>query len=102
MRRRLRNARHDLVRMSHDPEESRAAHAKLLDAFNDAQRAGERVVVHCRGGQSRTGLALSAWLVAQHKLSAADAAAEVERAAAEQKLVRFAKASKITAFTGAA
>ena len=94
--------RHDLVKMSHDPDESRAAHKKLLDAFSDAQRAGERVVVHCRGGQSRTGLALSAWVVHAHKLSAADAAAEVERAAAEQKLVRFANAAKITAFTGAA
>ena len=58
--------------------------------------------MHCRGGQSRTGIALLAWLVHAHKLSAADATAEMERAAAKQQPVRFAKAAKITAFTGAA
>jgi protein-tyrosine phosphatase len=91
-----------MVRMSHDPAESRAAHATLVGAFAAAHAAGEKVVVHCRGGQSRTGLALGAWLVAQHGLSAADAAAEVERAAAAASLIRFAKAAKITTFTGAA
>ncbi len=89
-----------MVRMSHDPAESRAAHAKLIAALRDADAAGEAVVLHCRGGQSRTGLALSAWLVDKHGLSAEAAAAEVERAAAAQKLIRFSKAAKVSAFTG--
>jgi protein-tyrosine phosphatase len=91
-----------MVRMSHDPVESAAAHATLVGAFAAAHAAGERVVVHCRGGQSRTGLALGAWLQAQHGVSAEAAAAEVMRAAGEQKLIRFAKAAKITSFTGKA
>jgi protein-tyrosine phosphatase len=91
-----------MVRMSHDPAESAAAHAALVGAFADAHAAGERVVVHCRGGQSRTGLALGAWLVAQHGVSADEAAAEVMRAAGEQRLIRFAKGAKIATFTGKA
>ena len=94
--------RHDMVQMSHDPEESRAAHARIMEAFSEAHAAGERVVVHCRGGQSRTGLALASWLVQQHGCSAEAAAAEVERSAAAQKLIRFAKAAKVSAFTGRA
>lgn len=79
-----------------------AAHATIVAAFSEARASGEKVVVHCRGGQSRTGLALASWLVAEHGLSAADAAAEVQRAAAEQRLVRFAKAEKVAKFTGKA
>ena len=86
--------------VSMSPENAAAAHAALVAAFTAARDAGERVVVHCRGGQSRTGLALSSWLVAAHGLSAADAAAEVERAAKAQGLVRFAKAEKVAKFTG--
>jgi protein-tyrosine phosphatase len=91
-----------MVQMSHDPVESRAAHARIVEAFSDAHAAGERVVVHCRGGQSRTGLALSSWLVHQHACTSEAAAAEVTRSAAVQKLIRFAKAAKVSAFTGKA
>jgi ADP-ribosyl-[dinitrogen reductase] hydrolase len=91
-----------MVRMSHDPEGAAVAHAAIVAAFSEAHAAGERVVVHCRGGQSRTGLALSTWLVAHHGLSAAAAAAEVQRAAGDAGLVRFADAAKVARFTGSA
>ena len=90
--------RHDLVRMSQDPAAARAA---LLAAFADAHASGERVVVHCRGGQSRTGLALATWLVDHHGLGAAQAAEEVLRGAAAAGVVRFANADKVAKFTGA-
>ena len=90
--------RHDLVRMSQDPAAARAA---LLAAFADAHASGERVVVHCRGGQSRTGLALATWLVGHHGLGAAQAAEEVLRGAAAAGVVRFANADKVAKFTGA-
>ena len=90
-----------MVSISHEPEGAAAAHAAIIGAFAAARDAGERVVVHCRGGQSRTGLALASWLVAAHGLSAADAAAEVESAAKAQGLVRFTKAEKVAKFTGA-
>ena len=94
--------RHDLVRMSHDPEGATAARTALLAAFADAHASGERVVVHCRGGQSRTGLALATWLVGHHGLSAAQAAEEVLRGATAAGVVRFASADKVAKFTGAA
>ena len=87
-----------MVRMSGDPA---AAQAALLAAFGDAAAAGERVVVHCRGGQSRTGLALATWLVARHGLSADAAAAEVLAGAAAAGVVRYANADKVAKFTGA-
>jgi protein-tyrosine phosphatase len=86
--------------MSHDPAESAVAHARILEAFHSAHTAGEKVVVHCRGGQSRTGLALSSWLVAHHGLSAHEAAEEVLAQAQAAQVVRFADAKKIAAFTG--
>ena len=92
--------RHDLVRMSHDPAESAAACARIQEAFHSAHAAGEKVVVHCRGGQSRTGLALSSWLVVHHGLDAHEAAEEVMAQARAAKLVRFADEKKIAAFTG--
>ena len=45
-------------------------------------------MVHCRRGQSRTGLALATWMVAHHGLSAAQAAEEVMRGAEAAGVVR--------------
>ncbi len=76
------------------------AHEKLVCALRDAHDAGEKVVVHCKLGQARTGLALAAWLQAQHGLSPEQAAAEVAQAAAEQHLVRSADVDKLKALSG--
>lgn len=88
------------MRMSHDPEGAAVARAALLAAFADAHACGERVVVHCRGGQSRTGLALATWMVAHHGLSAAQAAEEVKRGAEAAGVVRFTSAEKVAKFMG--
>lgn len=39
------------------------AHSKAMDFLEAADAAGEKVVLHCAGGQGRTGLILASWLV---------------------------------------
>jgi hypothetical protein len=39
------------------------AHEKAMAFLEAADEAGEKVVLHCSGGQGRTGLILAAWLV---------------------------------------
>ena len=93
----LRSA--DFVQLSSDPAAAEAARATLVSALREAHEAGEKVVVHCKLGQQRTGLALAAWLTAQHGLSPEAAAAEVERAAAAQALTRSVDVPKLCGFT---
>jgi ADP-ribosyl-[dinitrogen reductase] hydrolase len=53
--------------------------ADVVHTIEAVRADGRPVLVHCAGGQSRTGLALRAWLVHTKGLSASEATAEAER-----------------------
>jgi ADP-ribosyl-[dinitrogen reductase] hydrolase len=53
-----------------------AALTDVLDTIEACQAEGTPVIVHCYGGQSRTGLVLRAWLRRTKRLSADEATAE--------------------------
>lgn len=48
---------------------------KTIEAF---RKNGQRVLIHCHAGRSRTGLALRAWLMYAHRWTEAQARAHVE------------------------
>ena len=50
---------------------------RALTAIAEAERAGERIVLHCAAGMGRTGLLASAWLCRRYGLTADAAIAEV-------------------------
>jgi protein-tyrosine phosphatase len=50
----------------------------ILPFLRTADRGSERVVIHCWGGNGRTGHVLAAWLVAARGLSPVDAITAVE------------------------
>jgi protein-tyrosine phosphatase len=52
----------------------------ILPFLQSAEASGERVVVHCWGGNGRTGHVLSAWLVAARGLKPMEAIEAVEAA----------------------
>jgi ADP-ribosyl-[dinitrogen reductase] hydrolase len=73
---------HEVQRLVHllDTEHNSGLDAVLADVLDDvaALRAeGRRVLVHCHGGASRTGLVLRAWLRRTRGLSPAEATAAV-------------------------
>lgn len=83
--------RADLIPLPEEGDVPAEALAKVVAAFKEAHDAGEKCVVHCRAGVSRTGLAQAAWLVAQYGLSPEEAKAEVERSAKESGVKRAVK-----------
>jgi protein-tyrosine phosphatase len=50
----------------------------ILPFLNDADAGGDRAVIHCWGGNGRTGVVLAAWLVAARGLSPMKAIEAVE------------------------
>jgi protein-tyrosine phosphatase len=52
----------------------------ILPFLSAADTGGERVVIHCWGGNGRTGHVLAAWLVAARRLSPMEAIEAVEAA----------------------
>ena len=53
---------------------------RILPFLSSADAGGERVVIHCWGGNGRTGHVLAAWLVAARGLSPKEAIEAVEAA----------------------
>jgi ADP-ribosyl-[dinitrogen reductase] hydrolase len=73
---------HEVQRMAYvaDTEHNAGLDAVLADVLDDlaALRAeGRKVLVHCHGGASRTGLVLRAWLVREEGMSPEEATAHV-------------------------
>jgi hypothetical protein len=68
----------------------------ILSALDQADKAGEKVVIHCSGGAARTSLGLGLWLVSKHGLSPEEAAKEIADYAAETKVVRSPDVAKLT------
>jgi protein-tyrosine phosphatase len=58
----------------------KALQARILPFLNAADTRRERVVIHCWGGNGRTGHVLAAWLVAARGLSPMEAIEAVEAA----------------------
>jgi protein-tyrosine phosphatase len=58
----------------------RAFKERILPFLHSADTAGERAVIHCWGGNGRTGHVLAAWLVAARGLSPMEAIEAVEAA----------------------
>jgi protein-tyrosine phosphatase len=56
----------------------RALRGMILPFLRAADTSGERAVVHCWGGNGRTGHVLAAWLVAERGLSPREAIEAVE------------------------
>ncbi len=56
----------------------------ILSFLRDADRSGNRVVVHCAGGVGRTGVVLTAWLIAGRGLRREEAVAAVKGAGAQR------------------
>lgn len=95
----LHTRRHDLITsIPDDTVGSTEAYSNIVAALRDAEAAGERVVIHCRGGEGRTGNAMAAWLIARHGLSPDEAEAEVVKHAGVVGAVRRAKGSKLVPF----
>ena len=69
----------------------------ILGALEEADKAGEKVVIHCSGGAARTALGLGLWLASKHGLSPEEAAKEISAQAAESKVVRSPDVGKLTA-----
>ena len=57
-----------------------ALRGNILPFLSTADTGGERAVIHCWGGNGRTGHVLAAWLVAARGLSPIDAITAVEAA----------------------
>jgi ADP-ribosyl-[dinitrogen reductase] hydrolase len=73
---------HEVHRMAYiaDNDHNHDVDAVLADVLEDmaALRAeGRRLLVHCHGGASRTGLVLRAWLMRTERMSAAEATSHV-------------------------
>ena len=69
----------------------------ILDAARAAKEAGDKVAIHCSGGEGRTGLGLGAILADQCALSAEEAAAEVVTHAGATGVTRKVKPEKLSA-----
>ena len=69
----------------------------ILDAARAAKEAGDKVAIHCSGGEGRTGLGLGAILADQCALSAEEAAAEVVTHAGATGVARKVKPEKLSA-----
>jgi protein-tyrosine phosphatase len=67
----------------------------ILDAARAAKEAGEKVALHCSGGEGRTGLGLGAILADQCGMSVEEAAAEVVTHAGATGVTRKVKAEKL-------
>ena len=89
----MRSAGFEWVRT---PIDAPGAADVILGALDAADRAGEKIVVHCSGGAARTALGLGMWLVYKHGLSPEDAAKEIAEHAAEAKVVRSPDVAKLT------
>ena len=80
---------HDAVRTTVDAE---GAADTILAALDDADRTGEKVVIHCSGGSARTSLGLGLWLASRHGLSAEEAAKAITEHALLMKQFRQTRA----------
>ena len=68
----------------------------ILGALEEADKAGEKIVIHCSGGSARTSLGLGLWLASKHGLSPEEAAKEISEFAAQAKVVRAPDVGKLS------
>ena len=71
------------------------ASEKCLAAYKEAAAAGEKIAVHCSGGEGRTGVVIGALLMKEAGLDANEAESDVMAAAADAGVKRKLSASKV-------
>eukprot|EP00567_Pseudictyota_dubia_P014293 CAMPEP_0197443248 /NCGR_PEP_ID=MMETSP1175-20131217/9032_1 /TAXON_ID=1003142 /ORGANISM="Triceratium dubium, Strain CCMP147" /LENGTH=205 /DNA_ID=CAMNT_0042973851 /DNA_START=44 /DNA_END=661 /DNA_ORIENTATION=- len=71
------------------------ASEKCIAAYQEAAAAGEKIAVHCSGGEGRTGVVLGALLVQEAGMDAEAAEAEILASADEGKVTRKLSAAKV-------
>jgi len=76
------------------------AHQKCVEAYREAREAGESMVLHCSGGEGRTGAVIGALLVSESGLAASEAEAEVLATAESEGTKRKLSAKKVEKLTG--
>jgi len=74
------------------------AATETLKAIKDAKEGNEKLVVHCSGGEGRTGLVLAQYLCQIEGMTAEDAVNNVLDTASEKKVVRRTKPEKLEKF----
>jgi L-asparaginase len=60
----------------------------IMKALIDAERAGEKIVVHCATGQGRTADVLALWLHRRYDLSVEDSVSEIASYAKSNRMLR--------------
>eukprot|EP00978_Attheya_sp_CCMP212_P034372 scaffold143762_cov53-Attheya_sp.AAC.6 len=68
---------------------------KALAAYEEAVSAGEKIAVHCSGGEGRTGVVMGAILVKNTDITSAEAEAVIIAAAEAENVIRKPAAAKI-------
>lgn len=71
------------------------ASEKLLEAYKAAVESGEKIAVHCSGGEGRTGVVLGALLMKEAGLTVEEAEAEVMSSAESAGVVRKLSPDKV-------
>ena len=74
---------------------SKDARKRILDALLEAEKAGERIVIHCSAGQSRTGACCALWLHHRYKLAVDVAINEINSYASESNVFRQASSDSL-------
>lgn len=72
------------------------ANEKLLAAYKAAVESGEKIALHCSGGEGRTGVAIGALLMKEAGLTVEEAETEVMSSAETANVVRKISGAKVT------
>jgi protein tyrosine/serine phosphatase len=67
---------------------SKDSRKRILDALTAAENAGEKIVIHCSAGQSRTGACCALWLHHRYKLPVEMAIDEINLYASKSNVYR--------------
>lgn len=68
---------------------------KCWTAYQEAAESGEKIAVHCSGGEGRTGVVLGSLLAKDAGISSDDAASEILSTAEAEEVVRKVAAAKL-------
>jgi hypothetical protein len=70
----------------------------ILNYLNNADAAGDKVVVHCTGGEGRVGVVLATWIMKKYGVDSGTAVDEILRSAETQGVSRKPNRNKVDQF----